>query len=238
MANELKWVMAGTVDGDLTAQGAMLAQSLILASMPGEISSGRIQAVQDIAGVESWAGLETLLMSLSRVSVGLVAAPEGWMCAGSCLLEWSVSGDTVSWRVSKHVHSAFADDDAPSLPALLPFVRAKGRRSVRAMRLFDILHRAAKRGGEIALPAEHAMRLLDLEGMSLADARRYGTDKAMEDVVTFAPQISSPNIVFDRDWLTPGGPIRTVTFKAGLRAAEPIAGMGPLPRFGGWKQAS
>lgn len=208
------WVMPGKFRGELTAPAAALFQRLAEDCKPGEVRDRGIRELLPVAQLTEWRQLEGVLSALSEVSVSLLAAPEGWVCAGSSLLEWSVSGDMVRWRIPAHVHAAFVGRDAPNLGTLLPFVRSKGRTATRSLRLYCFLHRAAVSGGRLEVPAAMALQTLELDGATPADARRYGTDRALRDVAALAPHLTTPRVEFVRDWMTPGGPLAKLAFTA------------------------
>ncbi len=211
------WVMPGCFHGDLSDSSVALFQRFAKNCSPGEVSEYAIRELLALTGMSEWRLVEAGLSALSKVSVTLLAAPEGWGCAGSSLLEWSISGDLVRWRVAPHVHAAFVGGDAPSLERLLPFVRSKGRTATRSLRLYCFLHRAVVLGGRLEVPAAMALQTLELDGATSADARRYGTERALRDVVTLAPHLTTPSVEFVRDWMIPGGPLAKLVFTAALK---------------------
>ena len=225
------WVMPGKFRGELTAPATALFQRFAEDCKPGEMRERGIQELLQLTGLTEWRSLEGAMSALSEVSVTLFAAPEGWVCAGSSLLDWSVSGDLVRWRITPHVHAAFTGKDTPTLETLLPFVRSKGRTATRSLRLYCFLHRAAVSGGRLELPAAMALQTLELDGVTPADARRYGTDRALRDVAALAPHLTMPRVEFVRDWMIPGGPLAKLAFTATLRESKQKPDISPLRSF-------
>lgn len=208
------WVMAGAFRGELSLDAAELFGALAAESEPGEDMACPAEDLLKLTGMEGWPRLEAVLASLSDVSAILLAAPGGWVCGGGSLVDWSVSGELVTWRIPARVHSAFGTALSPSLSSLVPFTRLRGRAGARSLRLYCLLHRAASLGGELRLQAGDALALLGLQTASAADARRYGTDRSLRDVAELAPHLVDPKVRFERDWTAPGGQLARVVLAA------------------------
>ena len=222
MSSNDAWVMVGGIRGTPDAAAADLLQRMALAAVPDMDMVTPIEELCDLAGVPDVSALLKTLEVVSHTTVSLMAAPEGWLCSGGSLISWSVSGAHVRWRVSGHVHAAFTTDDAPSLATLLPFV-GKPAKGARAMRLFDIFHRAASRERPFEIDIEDALRLLDASGMR-SDFSRHVIEPAVTEVAICAPFLTSIEVGLGRG-RERGRPIRTVSCRAAFRHA-PLSAAG------------
>jgi hypothetical protein len=228
MSSNDAWVMVGGIRGTPDAAAADLFQRMALACIPDTEMETPIDELRDLAGGVDAESLLTTLEVISHTTVSLIAAPEGWTCSGGSLVAWNVSGGKLRWRVSKHVHAAFADDDAPPLNSLLPFV-GRSAKVVRAMRFYDLLYRSASRGRPVVVGFEDGLSLLNASGMR-ADVRRHVIEPAVTEVAIRAPFLCGIDIDLVRDRGHRGWPIQAFSFSASFRSHEAVTAF-PVGEF-------
>lgn len=231
MSSNDAWVMVGEIRGTPDAAAADLFQRLALACVPDTEMETPVDELCDLAGGVEVASLLKTLKVISHTTVSLVAAPEGWTCSGGSLVAWTVSGTRLRWRVSKHVHAAFVADDAPPLATLLPFV-GRSAKMVRAMRLYDLLYRAASRGRSVSVGFEEGLMLLNASSMR-ADVRRHVIEPAVTEVAIRAPFLCGIDVDLVRERGLRGWPIQAISFSAAFRSsqsarASALAGFPPV----------
>lgn len=218
MSSNDAWVMVGGIRGTPDAAAADLFQRMALACIPDTEMETPIDEMRDLAGGVDAASLLTTLEVISHTTVSLIAAPEGWTCSGGSLVAWSVSGDKLRWRVSKHIHAAFAADDTAPLSSLLPFV-GRSARVVRAMRLYELLYRSASRGRSVAVGFEDGLQLLNASTLR-SDVRRHVIEPAVTEVAIRAPFLCGIDVELVRGRGLRGWPIQAFSFSASFRPSQ------------------
>ena len=233
MSSNDAWVMVGGIRGTPDAAAADLFQRMALACVPDSEMETPVDELRDLAGGVDAASLLTTLEVISHTTVSLIAAPAGWTCSGGSLVAWSVSGDKLRWRVSKHIHAAFAADDAPPLDTLLPFV-GRSARVVRAMRLYDLLYRSASRGRPVVVGFEDGLSLLKATSMR-ADVRRHVIEPAVTEVAIRAPFLCGIDVDLVRDRGFRGWPIQAFSFSAAFRPSRAVTPPSPRSASTRWR---